>query len=63
MIHFLRSDDLKELPIFFYELSYDKISYVNKRFLSYLKSKNRKMDSTTMGIDLFGSDFSLILAR
>jgi len=49
--------------MFLYEVSTDKIKLVNKLFKTYLASHNRKMDSSTMGFDLFGYEISLNMSR
>lgn len=63
-IHFQKSDDVQELPIFLYYPSVDKIKFANKLFFSFIKSQGRKFDSESMGFDLFGSElFSFFLNK
>ena len=44
MIHFVKSDDLHELPTFLYCPNSDKILYINEILFSFMKNMNQKID-------------------
>jgi hypothetical protein len=58
VIHFFKSEDIKDSPTFFYCADTDKIVHTCPLFRNFLDFYKRKMDSQMLACDLFNGDLS-----
>jgi len=61
VLHFFKSEDLKEHPTFLYCTDSDKILNLCPMFEAFLRANERKLDRQMLGFDLFGLDLCHII--